>query len=101
MFVRIWRYRVRPGRDARFEEAYGPDGTWVQLFRRGAGYLGTELLRDDAGAGVYVTIDRWETRDAWTTFREAHRADYDSLDAACGELTTIEESLGDYVEREG
>jgi heme-degrading monooxygenase HmoA len=98
MFVRIWRYRVRPGRETEFARAYGPDGTWVQLFRRTAGYLGTELLQDVTSAGAYVTIDRWATRDAWTAFHDAHRAAYDSLDAACEQLTTLEESLGDYVE---
>jgi heme-degrading monooxygenase HmoA len=101
MFVRIWRYRVRPGLEARFEAAYGPAGAWVQLFRAGVGYLGTELLQDVATPSVYVTIDRWESRDAWTTFHEAHRDSYESLDRACEGLTTLEESLGDYTEPSG
>jgi heme-degrading monooxygenase HmoA len=101
VFVRIWRYRLHPGVERQFEDAYGPSGTWVRLFRSGVGYLGTELLRDAVTPGMYLTMDRWESVDAWTAFLATHRAEYDALDRACESLTAGEESLGDYVDRRG
>jgi heme-degrading monooxygenase HmoA len=98
LFVRIWRYRVNVDAGRRFEEAYGPSGEWARLFRGGAGYLGTELLHSVGSPDAYVTIDRWESRDAWLAFLAAHRAAYDALDRACGSITASEESLGDYVD---
>jgi hypothetical protein len=50
-------------------------------------------------SAVYVTIDRWESRDAWMAFHDAHRAAYDALDKECENLTTREEPIGDYVDR--
>jgi heme-degrading monooxygenase HmoA len=59
-----------------FERAYGPDGEWAEFFRDGAGYIGTELLRDVENAGRYLVIDRWESRDAYQRFVELHREEY-------------------------
>ena len=47
-YAYIWEYTVRPERVAEFEQAYGPDGEWVRLFRRAGGYVRTELHRDRA-----------------------------------------------------
>ena len=58
---------MRPGREAEFEERYGPDGDWVRLFRRGEGYGETVLLRDLAAPGRYVVTDTW--RDGGATAR--------------------------------
>lgn len=59
-----------------FERAYGPDGEWARFFAGGAGYIGTELLRDLAQPSRYVAIDRWESRDAYNTFVAEHRESY-------------------------
>lgn len=67
-------YEVRE--PAQFERAYGPEGEWAQFFAGGAGYIGTELLRDVEQPGRYVSIDRWESRDAYNAFVEAHRDAY-------------------------
>jgi hypothetical protein len=45
MYVVLWRFRPLVGRESEFERAYGPSGEWTRLFRRGDGYLSTELLR--------------------------------------------------------
>lgn len=91
--VSVWRYRVKPGRTTAFLRAYGPDGSWVNLFRQSDGYLGTELLQDNADPGVFVTIDRWQSRQAYKTFRSAFAAQYLALDTICSELTEEEEQL--------
>ncbi len=59
-----------------FERAYGPDGEWAAFFRGGRGYVGTELLRDAENPGRYLVIDRWESREAYAAFVEAHRDEY-------------------------
>src|SRR5947209_2755150 len=56
-YVIIWEFYVKRGNERAFEEAYGPQGAWARFFRRGEGYLGTELLRNVGQSGRYVTID--------------------------------------------
>ena len=74
-YATLWEFAVAPAKQTEFEEHYGPDGTWVQLFRRSNGYLGSELFQDRSDPLHYLTIDRWKSRDAWLTFRREHRAD--------------------------
>jgi heme-degrading monooxygenase HmoA len=64
----VYEYQVDPARVAGFEEMYGPDGQWVRFFRSGAGYLGTELLRDATRPGRYLVIDRWVSAEAAAGF---------------------------------
>jgi heme-degrading monooxygenase HmoA len=59
-----------------FERSYGSDGEWSEFFRRGAGYIGTELLRDVEQPGRYVVIDRWESAESYNAFIEDHRQEY-------------------------
>lgn len=95
-FVYIWEYRVRPESVAAFELAYGPDGDWVRLFRKHAGYLGTELLRDAADPTSYRTIDRWRSRADRDRCRQKAAAEFDAIDRACAALTVEERHLGDF-----
>jgi heme-degrading monooxygenase HmoA len=95
-FTIIWEFIVPPTRQAEFESRYGPDGDWVRLFRRGAGYLGSELLRDRADPQRYLTVDRWENLEAWRAFRSRFAADYDQLDRQFEGLAEHEAPLGEY-----
>ncbi len=62
MYVIVWEFLARPGREAEFERAYGPRGRWAEFFRGAEeGYLGTELWR---GEGRWLTVDRWDGEDA-------------------------------------
>ena len=70
-YVYVWEFKVRPGCEAEFERNYGPDGSWVELFRAAHGYLDTILLRDLGRGRRYLTIDRWESEDAYRSFRTA------------------------------
>jgi heme-degrading monooxygenase HmoA len=98
MFVRIWEFHSRDSKDEEFRAAYGPDGAWAVLFRRAAGYLGTELLVSAADARRYVTIDRWTSASAWQAFRRDWSDDYAALDRACASLTLHETDLGEFDE---
>jgi heme-degrading monooxygenase HmoA len=94
-FHLIWQFEIDRASRAAFEDVYGPSGLWVDFFRPGEGYLGTELLRDVSGADRYVTIDRWTSREAYERFRARHAAAYAALDLRCRPLTAKETFLGD------
>jgi heme-degrading monooxygenase HmoA len=70
----VFSYEAREA--AEFERVYGPEGEWAAFFAGGAGYLGTELLRDVEAPGRYLVIDRWASRDAYRAFVEEHRDEY-------------------------
>ncbi|HWT65265.1 MAG TPA: antibiotic biosynthesis monooxygenase [Terracidiphilus sp.] len=97
MFVVVWQFEIAEEKIAEFEAAYGPEGSWAQLFRTSVDYRGTELLRDAYVSGLYLTIDRWASEDAFRTFRRDHDADYETLDRACDALTQRETRIGAYT----
>ncbi len=96
MFLRIWRLRPALGRDGDFRGVYGPGGDWARLFALAPGFLGTVLLRGGDDSPDYLTVDRWESAQAWRDFRERHAIAYEALDRRCDELTSFEEQVGEY-----
>ena len=94
MFVALWEYEVKPGGEERFENAYGPDGDWVRLFRKHSHYYETRLVRDAFRRGVYLTMDFWKSRGAYEEFTAVHRAEYEAIDARGEELTVEERRIG-------
>lgn len=95
MFVILWEYEVHPGSERAFETLYGHDGAWVGLFRAHAGYLDTELLRDDS-ARRYLTIDRWVSKADYDGFLDASQSQYAQIDALGDALTLTERRIGRY-----
>jgi heme-degrading monooxygenase HmoA len=95
-YAYAWEYVVAPGREAEFVQLYGSKGAWVDLFRRAEGYRWTDLLQDRATPGRFVTIDRWDSREAWEAFRIAFAAEFDAVDRAGSRLTTEERELGTF-----
>jgi len=94
MFVALWEYEVKPGGEERFEKAYGPDGDWVRLFQSDAHYHETRLMQDSLRLGVYLTMDFWESREAYGEFMAGHRKEYEAIDAICGAMTLRERRVG-------
>jgi len=94
MFVALWEYEVKPGYEERFEKAYGPDGDWVRLFRSDTHYYETRLVRDSLRRGVYLTMDFWESREAYEEFMAGRRAEYEGIDEVAEELTVKERRIG-------
>jgi heme-degrading monooxygenase HmoA len=97
MFVVVWQFEIAEEKIAAFEAAYGPEGSWAKLFRSSSDYLGTELLRDAYIPGIYLTVDRWQSEEAFRAFRKAHDAEYEALDRQCDELTAKETRIGAYT----
>lgn len=98
-YLAIWEFQVKADCIADFEHIYGQDGLWAQLFRRSAGYAGTELLHDLERAGRYLTVDRWTSREALQRFKREYAAEYAALDKTCEKLTETEALLGDFESR--
>ncbi|MBI5842342.1 MAG: antibiotic biosynthesis monooxygenase [Chloroflexi bacterium] len=97
MYLVIWEYQVKPGRQQDFEKIYSTNGLWAKLFKRGAGYLNTELLRDPDRPRRYITIDHWISLEAYEAFLAKWKEDYDALDAHCKDLTERESQLGTFT----
>ncbi|HJU67144.1 MAG TPA: antibiotic biosynthesis monooxygenase [Gemmatimonadaceae bacterium] len=95
MFVRVWRVRPKHGFEEEFDAVYGGTGAWVQLFRLGKGYLGTEVERVRDAPPEYRTIDRWESRAAWQAFLRQHQALYESLDERGARVTDLEQLVAE------
>lgn len=96
-YIAIWEFTVPADRTDAFIEAYGPAGLWAQLFRRAAGYRGTELYRDRAAPDRFVTLDFWLSEAAWLEFKAAFADDYAALDRQCEALTTGERRVGAFA----
>jgi heme-degrading monooxygenase HmoA len=87
---------VRPERANEFRRLYGPEGAWVRLFRQAPGYLETHLYRDRSDEARYLTIDRWESEDAFRRFRARFADEFERLDGEGEDLTLEETSLGEF-----
>lgn len=97
MFVVVWQFEIAEEKTAAFEAAYGPEGAWARLFVSSPEYKGTELLRDAYVPGLYLTIDRWASEEAFRAFRKEHDAKYEQIDRACDDLTAKETRIGAYT----
>ncbi|HEY7840607.1 MAG TPA: antibiotic biosynthesis monooxygenase [Gammaproteobacteria bacterium] len=93
-YMYVWEFIVATEHVAAFEQAYGPDGDWVRLFRRAEGYLRTELLKDPSRPGRYLTVDAWASRGQWEEFRTQFAKEFEALDAQCEGWTVSEPEIG-------
>jgi heme-degrading monooxygenase HmoA len=94
MHAIVWRYDIKPGAEARFLQAYGPEGDWARLFGQAEGYLGTELYRSAGEPGRFLTIDRWRAPADFEAFKARHGEAYAALDREFEGLTLAEARLG-------
>jgi hypothetical protein len=100
MFVILWEYEVKTGCEESFERVYGPEGPWVELFRRAPGYLSTQLLRDPFRSSFYFTLDFWDSERAHQEFKCAYLDAYDLLDRTTEVLTLKERHVGSFHQLE-
>jgi heme-degrading monooxygenase HmoA len=96
----VWEFIVREESVEEFQAAYGPQGSWVELFKRGEGFIGTVLLRSDMSSNKFLTIDRWKDVASYKDFRQQFAAEYAELDARLDGLTISETRIGAFEELE-
>ena len=92
--VIVWEFEIVPGCEQEFERHYGPEGTWVELFRRDSAFQGTSLLRDREKPARYITIDRWDDLESYEAFRVQYAKEYQQVDLEMERLTQAEKRLG-------
>jgi heme-degrading monooxygenase HmoA len=97
-YTYLWEFLVASDRIEEFKRHYGPAGTWVALFRQSPGYIETLLLQDSANPRRFITVDRWESRDAYESFESRFSREYAAIDEVCQHLTARETPLGQYGE---
>lgn len=96
-FVVIWEFRVRPQAKAGFETAYGPQGEWARLFSQAKEYCGTELIADGGDSRRYLTLDYWQSQEAYEKFLTSNEASYRGIDERCEKLTESERQIGRFT----
>ena len=96
MFVALWEFEVKPRCEEKFEKVYGADGAWAKLFAQDAAYRGTRLVKDVERERVYLTLDFWETRDAYERFKKENATEYERIDRECEGMRVRENRLGEY-----
>jgi len=94
MYIILWEYQVKLEKQAEFEKIYAANGAWAELFKKGTGYLGTELLYKADQPPCFLTIDRWASKQAYETFLTRWAGEYKFLDTQCEGLTEQESLLG-------
>lgn len=92
--VLLWKFRIRADMQEAFEQNYGPNGVWAKLFRKGEGFVRTELIRDWSQPRRYVTIDQWISAEKYESFRRKYCLEYDALDLECAAFTESEIEIG-------
>lgn len=97
MHIIIWKFIVRPDREEEFMRAYNSNGRWAQFFSRDNRFQKTLLSKSATSPGEYVTIDYWETGDAYKEFLDMHRKEYTAIDVECAGLTIAEEKIGEFT----
>ncbi|MBX9695325.1 MAG: antibiotic biosynthesis monooxygenase [Cyanobacteria bacterium] len=96
MFLVIWEFEVKPECAERFVSIYGYDGDWAQLFRKDENYQRSTLVQDPSRSHVYLTLDFWNSREAYESFKACHKEAYLSLDSICDDLTIAERHIGSF-----
>lgn len=96
----IWEFAVEEALQADFERAYAPGGPWARLFAESRDFIETRLIRAKERSGVYQTIDRWASREAYAAFKRDFAERYDALDDEVGTLSRNETYIGLFDEIE-
>ena len=96
MFHVVWEFRVRAAALETFVRRYGPEGDWVQLFRRAPGYVGTVLMQDRREPQRFLVTDTWRDAASHAAFKADRADEYAALDHECEALTEDERCLGEF-----
>ena len=96
MFLALWEFEVKQGCEEKFEKVYGADGAWAKLFIQDSMYRCTRLAKDAERERVYLTLDFWETREAYERFKKENAAEYERIDKECEGMTVRESKIGEF-----
>lgn len=99
MYVVVWKYKIKLSERSEFESEYGLNGSWSAFFRKSQDFLGSKLF---AGNNLtYLIIDAWDTRQAYESFLQRFRLEYELLSEQFRYLFEEENRIGDFHEING
>lgn len=93
MYRVIWEYKVKPKAISKFEVMYGSKGEWVKFFKASKAYQGSELLLDDESELIYITMDFWESEEAYNDFLKANKEKFEILNQKGKAFTKSEKRI--------
>lgn len=97
MYVIIWEYRINTEHRKSFIDYYKSDGDWAKFFRQGENYISTEFFQSEKDSSVYITIDKWASKESYEHFCGVHHALYEKMDKLCERFTSEEKLIGKYT----
>lgn len=80
MFQVNWELKVKFKEREKFEAFYDPKGEWVRFFSKSADYLGTDVLENGDGDGIFLVLDEWASEEAFNAFIRENKTGYDQLE---------------------
>ena len=90
----ITEYTVEEDKLPDFQAAYNPTGKWPLFLKQADGYLQSRLLADDEQQNVYLTIDRWASKEDCNTFIATDP--YRELDTQLESVAGVKRRIGAY-----
>ncbi|MBI1937207.1 MAG: hypothetical protein HYS25_03710 [Ignavibacteriales bacterium] len=96
MYIILWHFKIKEEYIDNFISAYGPNGTWAELFRKDQDYKGTRLLHDVENKLIFVTIDVWESKESFVKFKKKYEEEYHKLDREFEKFTTAEKLISEF-----
>jgi len=94
MVAIVWRFSVKSGREAEFEQLLGSDGEWNVLNRRTRSFLGSSFLRDQSDESRYLLVEYWSEMVVVEHHREYRSGAMEELERRRDELVDAVEPLG-------
>ena len=95
MYQLVWHYECTPDQKEQFEESYRRNGTWFHFYEKSEDYLGQELIKK-VDKNDYLVVNNWISKEAYDSFMNTHKTEYEQLRDQCKTLYQQEEFLGFY-----
>ena len=93
----ISEFTVDPEMLPAFKAAYNPEGQWPQFLKQADGYVQSRLLADDEHDNVYLTIDRWLTKQHFNDFINGFADAYRKLDIQLEGVVGVKRRIKGYT----
>ena len=96
MYSVIWQYQVKVGAEENFKALYNSNGEWVQWFKESPHFIRTDLMRSSESSDVFVTVDWWESKEAYEKFYNSNPKRREAIDSKGENYTLQEKRIGSY-----
>lgn len=95
-YLIVWKYKIKPEYQGKFEFEYGSSGTWNSIFSKSKNYIGSFLHKSETDSDSYLLIDFWTNKEFYENFKESYNLDYHKLSTKFAYLYESEEKIGTF-----